>query len=100
VCSLLPVSMQGLFGVAKRFYLLFQHHTTPAFEAGTREFVSSDLGWVLQTTCTALVCRNAPMHAIISPMHGLRRSQSLHAVYCTAPNLGKGLLVQLCSLSE
>lgn len=35
---------QGLFGVARRFYLLFQHHTTDAFNAQAKEFLGPNDG--------------------------------------------------------
>ena len=36
--------MQGLFTVARRFFLLFQQHTTDAFNAGAREFLGVNDG--------------------------------------------------------
>lgn len=33
---------QGLFAVARRFYLLFQQHTTDEFNAKAREFLTND----------------------------------------------------------
>ena len=32
----------GLFAVARRLYLLFQQHTTDAFNARAREFLTND----------------------------------------------------------
>ena len=34
--------LQGLFSVARRFYLLFQHHTTDAFNRSAQEFLTND----------------------------------------------------------
>jgi len=36
--------VQGLFRVARRFYLLFQQHTTDAFNARAREFLGANDG--------------------------------------------------------
>jgi hypothetical protein len=33
---------QGLFAVARRFYLLFQQHTTDAFNRSQQEFLAND----------------------------------------------------------
>ena len=37
-----PSPLQGLFRLARRFYLLFQHHTTDEFNAAAREFLTND----------------------------------------------------------
>ena len=39
-----PARLQNLFAVARRFYLLFQHHTNDAFNATAKEFLGSNDG--------------------------------------------------------
>jgi hypothetical protein len=34
--------VQGLYAVARRFYLLFQHHTTDDLNKQKREFLTND----------------------------------------------------------
>jgi hypothetical protein len=38
-------NVQGLFGVARRFYLLFQQHTTPALAAKSDEWLDGAEGY-------------------------------------------------------